>query len=473
MSTHPLEKILHPKSIAVVGASGRSDRWGGSFVKPLLALGFKGAIYPVNPKYPEMNGIKAYPSVRDIPGPVDYVISSLPARLVPELLEDCSYKGVKTVHIFTARFSETGRQDAINLEKKILKQARELGIRIIGPNCMGIYHPRQGMSWSDTFPKKSGGAGLAAQSGNVAGDIIQVAASRGVYFSKAVSYGNAIDFNESDYLDYFSQDPETKLVIMYIEGVRDGKRFFNVLRRAALSKPVIIIKSGRGKSGARTVASHTASLAGSSEIWEAMITQAGAISAGSLDEVIDLAVSFYFLPKITGRRIGIATGAGGASALAADHCEDMGFDVVPLPVEIREELKEKGIPIWDWIGNPVDMSIIMENSFPIGAMLEMMAENQNFDLLIALMRSPNRGRQPDLTLKKYLATYELKKVSQKPLLAVLEDRHLGYTEDDNWSKNMMVEVRAKLTAARIPYYQTAERAAKAVSKLIDYYQRGG
>lgn len=469
MSAHPLEEILHPQSIAVVGASGSGGR-GSGFLSPLLELGFKGKIYPVNPKYSEIEGMKAYPSLREIPDSVDYVISAVPAPEVLKMLEDCSQKGVKGVHLFTARFSETGRPEAADLEQEILKQARKRGIRLIGPNCMGVYYPRQGMSFRDGMPKESGSAGLASQSGNVAGEIIQTATSRGVYFSKAISYGNAIDLNESDYLDYFAQDPETKIILMYVEGVKDGQRFFNTLRRAASTKPVIIIKGGRGKSGARATASHTASLAGSVQIWETAVTQAGAVSVENLDELIDMAVSFYFLPPIRGRRVGVAGGAGGASVLAADQCEEAGLDVIPLPAEFREELRSKGVTIWDWLGNPADMSIREDENFSVGAVLEMMARNQNFDLLIAIIHGPHHRWHKEMSAETYLEEYRLKESSQKPLLAMLADTSLG-TDDDDWSWKLMREMRMQLIADNIPFYPTIERAARAARKLIDYHQK--
>ena len=289
-STHPLEEILHPRSIAVVGASGSGGR-GGGFVTPLQELGYQGKIYPVNPKYSEIMGMKAYPSVKDIPGPVDYVISSIPASQVLDMIDDCSQKGVKCVHLFTARFSETGRKDAAELEQEILRQARKGGIRLIGPNCMGVYYPAEGLSFFGGMPKESGSVGAACQSGQAVHEIVDLAAQRGVRFSKAISYGNALDFNECDYLDYFAQDPETEIVLMYVEGVRDGRRFFDTLSRTAATKPVIILKGGRGKSGTRVVASHTASLAGSMEIWETLVAQAGAIPVKNFDEMVDVAVT--------------------------------------------------------------------------------------------------------------------------------------------------------------------------------------
>ena len=475
MSTHPLEEILHPQSIAVVGASGDSgSRWRGDFVTPLLELGFKGKIYPVNPKYPEIHGLKAYPSIRDIPGPVDYVISSVPARQVLTILEDCSYKRVKAAHLFTARFSETGRQEAAELEREVLKQARKGDIRLIGPNCMGVYYPRHGISWSEGLPKESGGAGLASQSGNVAGDIVQIASLRGVYFSKAISYGNALDLTESDFLDYLSQDQETKIIMMYIEGVKDGRRFFDTLRRTTRIKPVIITKGGRGESGTRAVTSHTASLAGSMKIWDTAIAQAGAIPAENFEEMIDLATAFNFLPPIRGRRVGVVGGGGGAGVLSADQCEEAGLDVIPLPTEIREELRRQGNSIWDWIGNPTDSSISGETAFSAGDMLQMMDRNQNFDILIGIMgEGTPAGKEAILArrrgdVKSYV---KVKKKISKPLLVMVEEKSLGTKDYNNWRWRVMSEARAKLIASGIPTYPTMARTASTARKLVEYYQR--
>lgn len=469
---HSLEEILHPKSIAVVGASDSGGR-GGGFVIPLLQLGFKGEIYPVNPRYREISGLKAYPSLKEIPGSIDYVISAVPAPVVLSMLDDASQKGVKGVHLFTARLSETGRPEAAKLEQEILRTARTHGIRIIGPNCMGLYYPSEGISWSDEFPKKSGLAGLASQSGNVASEIVQTAVPRGIYFSKVISYGNAIDFNESDYLEYFAQDPETKIILMYIEGVKDGQRLFKSLRHAASFKPVVVLKGGRGRAGARATASHTASLAGAVEVWETVVSQAGAVFAEDLGEMIDLAASFYFLPQITGRRVGVAGGAGGASVLAADQCEKAGLDVIPLPVELREELKNMGVAIWDWIGNPADISIRVDDDFTPGYMLEIMSRYPHFDFLIPIMRRPDRRHQKGTSVDSYLEEYKLKESSRKPLLAVLADRERDTNDDDDaWRWQLMRSIKAKLIASDIPFYPTIGRAARAANKFINYYQNG-
>lgn len=216
--THILEEILHPQSIAVVGASGNLGAGGRNYTTALLAQGFEGKIYLVNPKYSEIMGLKVYPSLKEVPGSIDYIISCVPASEVLNILEGCSQKGVKAIHLYTARFGETGRQEDAELEQKILEEARKQGIRLIGPNCVGLYYPQQRISFGDDLPKESGSVGLISQTGGGASNLIHLASLRGVRFSKVISYGNALDLNECDFLDYLSQDPETKIILMYIEG---------------------------------------------------------------------------------------------------------------------------------------------------------------------------------------------------------------------------------------------------------------
>jgi len=469
-----MEEIFHPQSIAVVGASDNPRARGYSFIWHLLEHGFEGKIYPINPKYSEVLCIKVYPSLREVPGSVDYVISCVPASAVPNMLEDCSNKGIKAVHLFTARFSETGRQEDAELEQRILKQAKKGGIRLIGPNCLGIYYPKEGLAFGYDFPKKPGPVGLISQTGGMAGGFIQLASLRGIYFSKVISYGNALDYNESDFLDYLAQDPETTVILMYVEGLKDGKKFFDTLLEAASTKPVIIIKGGRGRSGTRAAASHTASLAGSMKIWETAIAQAGAVSAANFDEMLDLAVSFCFLPPIRGQRVGIAGGSGGVGVLSADQCEEAGLDVIPLPTEMREELKSHGVPIWDWVGNPIDSSILSGFGFSGTSMLQTMSKNQEFDLLIASIYEGTSTRKKDMLSRmrdEVNGCIKVKEESSKPLLVVVGEKNLSSEDHNHWRWKEIREVRTKLLAANIPFYPNVGRAALAARKLIDYYQR--
>ena len=474
------EAIFHPRSIVVMGASKNQFAMGYRYLLHLKNYGYSGQIYPVTPHCSEVLGYKAYPALKDIPGPVDYVICCLPAAKVLDLLTECPKKQVKVVILFTGRLSETGQVDCARLEEDILRRARELGIRLIGPNCMGMYYPKEGISFGYEFPTETGELGMFLQSGGAATEFVYYAALRGIRFSKVISYGNALDINETDFLDYFSKDDETKLIASYIEGVKDGREFFNVLKKATLSKPVIVLKAGRSSSGVKQAASHTASMAGSQKTWETALKQAGAIQARTLEEMTDLVVSFYFLPPIFGTRVGILGGGGGRSVLSADEWEEAGFNVVPLPEKIREEVK-KTLPElwWDWIRNPVDLSIFPEKAFASnlsGKIMRMMAESPQFDLIIANLTvgGPFSSREfvafIGSEVKDIIA---ISKSGKKPVAVVMNTGTLDMNDFDDLRWKCLAKQKAKLIAAKVPFYTNADQAANALIRLVNYYQRRG
>src|SRR5215217_7892466 len=338
-----LEAIFHPRNVAIVGLSSgstaRTGFGGNGFLTSIRDMGFAGPLYPVNPKATEIEGLPCYPSLRAIPEPVDYVISSVPAPAVPQLVDDAIATGVRAIHFFTAGFRETGEADRAELEQRAMARLRAAGIRVIGPNCMGLYVPSAGLSFMPGFPTEAGDVCLISQSGANAGEFVRQAAARGVRFSKVVSYGNAADLNESDFLEYAAEDPETRAICAYIEGVADGRRFVTTLRRAARRKPVVILKGGRTGAGARAAASHTGSLAGSLEVFDALCRQMGALRVESLDALVDFAVAFRFVDPPAGPGVAIVGMGGGTSVLAADAVAAAGLTVPPLPEEGQAELR--------------------------------------------------------------------------------------------------------------------------------------
>lgn len=466
-----IDDIFNPGSIAIVGASNNPNSSGNRFMACLIDYGFKGPIYPVNPRYEDVLGHKCYPSIMDIPNSVDYVISAVAAPLVAQMLQDCAHKRVNAVHLFTGRFSETGRPEAAKLEQEILQLSKKNGLRLIGPNCMGLYVPAAGISFSDALPHEtSGRLGLISQSGQAVEEIVRIASLMRLYISKAVSYGNALDLNECDYLEYLASDPQTDMILMYLEGLRDGERFFNILKSTSRIKPVVILKGGRGKSGTRAVASHTASLAGSITVFERVLKQAGAILAENMEEFIDIAVVLNYCQSINGKRVGVSGGAGGASVLAADECEKAGLDVIPIPDDFRNELKEKKISIWDWIGNPIDYSIRENDDVTHADIVSMMAKNRHFDLIIVMFGEPHHEHQKGTTADDYLAQYRMENCRPKPALAVVPDRNLGLDHYDDWNWKIIYELRSKLLLGGIPYFPTVSRAAAAANKVADYHR---
>src|SRR4030043_219720 len=264
-----LDFVFNPKSVAVTGISPSRgyDAMAETYLRALVECKFKCPIYVINPKGGEFRGRKLYPSVKDIPDSLDYVICCIPAPAVPQLIRDCATKGVKTVQFFTSGFGENGTEEGRRLEAEVCELARQGGIRLIGPNCMGVYCPKVGLSFAPDYPTESGPVSFMCQSGGNAIYFTRYAAQRGVRFSKLISFGNAADINENELMEYLTADPETEIIAAYIEGFKDGRRFSQAVRRAAHEKPVIIMKGGRTGAGARAVASHTGAMAGSAKIW--------------------------------------------------------------------------------------------------------------------------------------------------------------------------------------------------------------
>jgi len=478
MPMHKLETAFHPRSIAVVGASTNTMSASYSFVQHLLTYGYRGKIYPINISKSKLLGLKTYPSLKDIPDSVDYVICCIPAPKVPDLLQECHQKGVKVVHLFTGRLTETGLVEAAELEKEILEQARKFGIRLIGPNCMGIYSPFEGISFGYDFPTEPGPLGMFFQSGGASTEFVHYASLRGIRFSKVISYGNALDLDEADFLQYLSQDAETKVIASYMEGIKDGRKFLCALRQTTAVKPVIILKAGRGVAGTRAVASHTASLAGSFRIWETAIRQTGAILVHTLEEMIDAAVSFCWLPPVLGTRVGVVGGGGGKSVRSADEWEEAGFHVVPLPPEIRQEITKKVPQMWwDWIENPVDVSIMPESAWVSGLngeILRMMSESPSFDLVIANITVDGPFGKNEMIAfinGEVQDILEINRRRTKPLAVVLDTGTLGIGDFDHWRWRFLAEQKTTLTAAKIPVYPTIAQAAKAIHHVLTYYRK--
>jgi acyl-CoA synthetase (NDP forming) len=381
-SFHSLDYLFHPRSVAVVGAS--TSDGPGSFVGACKEMGFAGDLYPVNPKADEIAGLKCYPRLTEIPGDVDHVISSVPLRFVEQLVEDAGAKHVKVLHFFTAGFSETGDADASALEGRVLARARELGMRVIGPNCMGLYAPKSGLSFMPSLPREHGPVAMLSQSGANAGEFCRTGGVRGLRFSKVVSYGNGADIRESELLEYAAEDPETEVIACYIEGLRDGAHFMRALRKAAAAKPVVILKGGRTEEGTRAVNSHTGSLAGSLQIFDAAVRQAGAVRVDRMEELVDQTVAFRYLKSLPGPRAGIVGGGGGYSVLASDEIGASGLAMPALPPEIQQKLHDFTPTAGTSVRNPVDTSVGWgpEGLKPMLDTIRIVAESPNIDYIL-------------------------------------------------------------------------------------------
>lgn len=471
--THVLDYAFAPDNIAVVGASDQQGSFGYHFLRHLLDYKYNGTIYPVNPRKEIVQGIKSYHNLTDIPGDVDFVICCVPTDKVLALLDECAVKKVKIVHVFTARLGETGRADAIELEKQILLKARKHGIRLLGPNCMGVYNPASGISFGYDLPEKAGNIGLVFQSGGAATSVIQYAAQLGLSFSKAVSYGNALDMDESDIIEYFIQDKDTAIIACYFEGVRNGFKFINTLKKAASLKPVIAIKGGRGKSGAKAVASHTSAIAGTMDFWHMAFRQAGVIEVKDYDEMVNLLYLFNTLPAIYGRGAVIMGGGGGKAVIAADLAEEAGLIIPPLTDDIKEKLKKLVPDLWDWLGNPVDTSIWGDNVQVISDLTTLFAQSPDYDFII-IQLSEDNPMADDLWVYavKWGADMAINacKKGGKPVITVLSGGKPGSEGLQNIRWKTIAEQRSRLVSEGIPAFDTMAETVKTLSTYIKYWQ---
>ena len=470
-----LNGLFHPRSVAVVGASSNPLSGGYNFTRYLVDYNFKGEIYPVNPNLNEIFGLKVYPSLKAVPEPdIDYVICCVRAERVLKLLDDCYAKNVKLIHLFTARMKETGRDEKAKLEYEILKKAKSLGIRLLGPNCMGIYHPKIGLSFNHDLPRQLGFVGGFFQSGGGAGEFVRYAALRGVRFSKVVSYGNALDIDECELLHYFTQDHETKIIAAYIEGVKDGRKFMDALSYATKRKPVVLLKGGRGKAGSRSTFSHTGSLAGSVEIWRAVLRQCDAVEVSNFQELVDQVVAFSFLPPITGRKVVIAGGGGGKSVISADVWEEEGFQVPDLPLKAREKLRAEVPELWDWLKNPIDVSILQNVETSPMELLRMISETEKFDILVANITEDDplaKDVWKESLAKDFLDGVLRIKKEGKPIICVIETGEVSLSDMENWKWKTIADVRGSIIREGIPVFSSPDRAAKALRRFIDYWEK--
>ena len=358
--TQGLDRLFSPSSLAVIGASKNDQKGGGLFVKGLINSGFKGKLYPVNPKELEIMGFRCYPSILDVPGEVDLAIVAVPAGVVPQVMAECSQKGVKFAVVHSAGFAELGSKGK-ELQEKMLKSARQGGIRIIGPNCMGFYCPEANINTilsQYTFKKETGPVAFAGQSGWVTENFILIGRERGLRFSKVVSIGNQSDLSAEDLLEYFANDSDTKVIAFYIEGIKRGREFLQLAKQTSREKPIIVWKAGRTETGVRAAASHTGSLAGNDAVFDAALKQGGIAVARNLDELIDLAVGFSCPVLPTGNKVGLLVEAGGGAVAGADTTEALGLEIPTLSIKAQQELidKLKGIiPPFSSPRNPVDI----------------------------------------------------------------------------------------------------------------------
>ncbi|MHA1727676.1 MAG: CoA-binding protein [Promethearchaeota archaeon] len=344
----------------MVGVS-KKQNWGGThYLEALKYCKYTGPVYPINPKYEgeEMLGFKIYGSVSSVPDdiPIDLGIVSVPAKITPSIVGELGKKGVLFAHVFASAFAEVG-SEGLKLEKELIKKATESKIRILGPNCMGVYSPGGRVSFSHDSPLIPGSVAFISQSGGLAGRHLAYGISRGYHFSKIVSLGNQIDLDLMDFLRYFKEDPETKVISMYVENIkREGNDFVKLLKETTIKKPVIIWKSGVSKGGQSAVMSHTGGLAGRIELWKAMAQQTGVILVDNFYEMSNMVQTYLTYPIPKARGAAIFTGGGGLAVEATDSCEREKITVPEIPLSMQKKIGNFVRNINSNIKNPFDLA---------------------------------------------------------------------------------------------------------------------
>jgi acetate---CoA ligase (ADP-forming) subunit alpha len=354
----PAQALFEPESVAVVGVP-RTPRPGQLFLQALLDPGYRGRIYPVNPNAEEILGLPCYPSVTSLPEAVDLAIIVVPAAAAISVVQECAEKGVKVAVVFTAGFSELGTEEGRAREAELVAAARRGRLRLVGPNCMGVYVPKSSLGSFPAMPSERGPIAFISQSGSLSNVTVWNGSERGLAFSKVISVGNQADLNISDFLEYLAEDPETEIIAAYIEGARDGRRLWRALAEAGRRKHLVVWKVGRTRSGARAARSHTGALAGEAEVWSGLLRQAGALQVGDLEELLDVLVALRHLGRPTGRRMAIVAGPGGPAVSAADACEEAGLELAQLSPETQARLREVIGGAGTSVRNPVDVGLVL------------------------------------------------------------------------------------------------------------------
>ncbi len=445
-----LSKLFNPDSIAVIGASTNPRKVGHTVVKNILQHGYQGRVYPINPSADRIEGLKAYKSVLDVPGPVDLAVFSIPAPVVPQVLRECVKKGVSTAIIISAGFKEAGSEGAV-LEEELKDIVKESGIRVLGPNCLGIINTF--CSLNATFARgmlPKGRISFFSQSGALGVAVLDWAIGNRIGLSKFISLGNKVDLNETDFIEYFLNDPETDIILGYIEDVVEGKRFLKIARKTTRKKPIILIKSGGTQAGARAASSHTGALAGSDSAFDAAFKQTGVIRANGINELFEIARAFTPGRIPRGDRILVITNAGGPGIIAADHAERAGLKLPLLNKTVINRLRKR-LPPNASLYNPIDV-IGDARSDRYRAVLEEVIHSRDFDGMLVIL-TPQALTDVEETATVVTDAFQR---TDKPIVA-------AFMGSESVTTGLEI-----LKKAGVPNYSYPEEAINAYKRLFQF-----
>jgi len=460
-----MDRLFHPRTVAVVGDTRRNS----DFMWLRAQQTFRGKLVSIQIDEEEARAIEAmgipnYRSLLEVPGPVDYVIVSVPRRVAPRILQDAIQKGVEGVMFFTAGFAETGEEEGIRLQEDLRRMALSARMKVVGPNCMGIFHPAIGLRQSpEQYTGEPGPVSFISQSGTHAIFFSTVGERYGIRIAKSVSMGNGIVLHAADYLKYFAQDPATRVVAMYLEGVPDGRRFFQTLRETTRHKPVVVWKGGLSEEGARAVQSHTASLTTSADLWRAVLKQAGALQADTFSELLDLLKALLKMRPLRGPRMGLVAMTGGQSVVITDAFARAGLQVPRLAPDTYAEFATFYSTVGGSYRNPLDMTPTARHLDSVRRALNLLAHDPNIDGLVVEVSVPFLGRLTARPDAYFDLLAEMKESLPVPLACVLTPAH---------REEEALQVRAELVRRGLPVFATFHECATALRKTLDWWREG-
>ncbi len=455
-----IEPLIEPSSVAIIGASSTPGRLGNTTLSNVIESKIE-KIYPINPKEKEISGLKCYPTVSDVPGDIDLALLCIPAPIVPQVISECINKQVKAIIIFSGGFRETGEEGA-KLQSRVEEIVAGKEIGVLGPNCVGVYNltKEYNLTLSPTLKLlrdriKPGNIGFLTQSGVFGVALFTAAMKRGIYLSKMFHLGNKMGIKDADIIEYLEKDPATKVIVQYMEDVKEGPRFLTALKKVTKVKPVVAIRVGRTEAGARASASHVGALKGPDELYSALFKQGGAIRAKSSFEALDLAWTLSLQPPLKGNKIGIITNSGGQGVEITDLLTEHGLEVPKLSPEFQKKLlEEDAAPNWGSTANPIDLTAPMPQT-PDWYLksAKMLLESGEMDgLILVVLGTPLKGLTPKLVAE----ANEILKLG-KPLIistiSALDDHEL---------------LKKQLEKAGFPVYMDPYVTARCMIALHDY-----
>jgi acyl-CoA synthetase (NDP forming) len=476
--------LFEPSSVAIVGASTSPLKWGFRILYNTMRGGYKGALYAVNPSHKEVLEVECFPNISSLPIVVDLAVIVLPPPLVPNAVRECAQRGVKAVVVITAGFGELENEAGRRAEAELAKIAEESGMLLVGPNCAGIASPVPESLYCGMIYRYPTGGGLSivSQSGNVGMTVLTWAQLHQVGIARFVSSGNEAATRSEDYLRFLANDSKTKAILWYVEGTRDGRRMFEILRETAQSKPIIVVKGGRTRAGQKAAASHTGSLASQIALFEAACRQAGAVVMDDIYQAMELASAFVTQPLPRGRRVVIVSEGGGWGVIGADACEVAGLDVIDLPEDTFKEL-DSFLPGWWSHGNPIDLVAGNDRSLMSRA-IETVAKSPQVDAVLVLgvgylsshsarLKGSQEAEKLGLTKLLELATnmelHDVRRISglidlhEKPIITASDTVLAAYGPVPN-------EAIKEMESLGVYAYASPMNAARTLSHMVERYE---